>query len=259
MRKLFACLLAMLILSVCVLPVFAQDGSVIYSGNAREFIFEPGSRYSPTDLFPNYKGVMPGDSLGQTITVRNERARTTIRVYMRALGAHEDSQEFLSQLHLRVNELRDTELFDAPANETAQLTDWVLLGTLRSGGEIDLEVILDVPVELDNRFSNAIGYLDWEFMVEEFPTGGGGNKPDHPELPDDEEDEVIEEEPLPPEILPDTPHTGDRDDSGFWTAVLICAAVLMVITVVLLIKWYRRNDEEEASERNVRKDGETDV
>lgn len=258
MRKLFVLMLTLLILATSIVPVLAEDGSVIYSGNAREFIFEPGSEYSPTDLFPNYKGVMPGDSLTQMITVRNERKKTIIRVYMRALGAHEESEEFLSQLQLRVNEVGDSELFNAPANETAQLTDWVHLGTLQSGGEIDLEVILDVPVELDNRFSNAIGYLDWEFMVEEYPVGGGGNKPDP--KPDEpfEPEPPVEEEPLPPEILPDTPHTGERNEVGFWTAVLICAAVLMLITLLLFIKWLRSKDEK-TPRRNTRENGETDV
>lgn len=256
MRKVSALLIVLLLLTVSVLPVLAEDGAVIYSGNAREFIFEPGSEYSPTDLFPNYKGVMPGDSLSQMITIRNDRSRVKIRVYMRALGAHEDSEEFLSQLHLRVSEVGDSELFDAPANETAQLTDWVYLGTLRAGGEIDLEVILDVPVELDNRFSNAIGYLDWEFMVEEYPVGGGGT---HPEPPEGEEPLPPEiEEPLPPEELPDSPHTGDGNNSMMWTVVLICSVALIVIALLLRIK-FRSKDEEDTSERNVRKDGETDV
>lgn len=248
MKKLFVCLLALLLVAVSVLPVLAADGSVIYSGNAREFIFEPGSEYSPTDLFPNYKDVMPGDSLTQRITVRNERRKTIIRVYMRALGAHEDSEEFLSQLHLRVNKISGSELFDAPADETAQLTDWVWLCTLQTGGEAELEVILDVPVELDNRFSNAIGYLDWEFMVEEYPTGGGSGEivlPDAPEMPPEEE----EEETLPPEeILPDTPHTGERNEIGFWTAVLLCSGVLLLITLLLLLLRRRKKDEEQNPE-----------
>ena len=29
--------------------------------------------------------------------------------------------------------------------------------------------MLDVPVTLDNQFKNQIGYLDWEFMIEEYP------------------------------------------------------------------------------------------
>lgn len=169
-RKIISCLL-MLMLLVSLVPVGqAASGNVTYGGRSKKFIFEPGSRYSPTDLFPNFKDVMPGDSISQRIYVENKAAnKVKIRIYMRAKGAHEDSEEFLSQMNLRVEKKKDTILFDAPADQRAQLTKWTYLGTLYSGGETELKVILDVPVEMDNRFQNAVGYLDWEFMVEEYP------------------------------------------------------------------------------------------
>ena len=146
------------------------DGSVTYEGKANQFIFEPGSDHSPTDLFTNFKGVMPGDSLVEHITVNN--AKTTgmkIKIYMRALGAQEGTDEFLKQMTLTVKKNGDAVLFEAPANETKQLTDWVLLGTLSAGGQANLDVELNVPIEMGNDFANQIGYLDWQFKIEEIP------------------------------------------------------------------------------------------
>lgn len=182
MKKCLTFFLACMLLLSCVTTVYAAEGNVTYSGDAGRFIFAPGSEHSPTDLFPNFKDVMPGDSITQPITVKNDASnKVKVKIYMRCLGAHEDSVEFLSQLRLRVEKSEDNTMaymFDGAANETAQLTEGVCLGTLYSGGSVNLNVILDVPVELDNAYQQQIGYLDWEFMIEEYEI-----EPDDPEPP----------------------------------------------------------------------------
>ena len=218
MKKVITLLVVLILSFSSVLPVYATDGKVSYDGNAREFIFEPGSEYSPTDLFPNFKGVMPGDTLIQKITVKNDVSNNVkVKIYIRSLGAHENSAEFLSQLSLKVQKSEDNEMaymFDAAANETAQLTDWVCLGTLYSGGEVNLDVILDVPLELDNEFQNEIGYLDWEFKVEEFPVE---------------------------QADPDAPYTGDNLNIGLYIAIMLCSLIMIIILLV----WRKKKREQE--------------
>jgi hypothetical protein len=220
MKKLFVIFLAALLL--CSLPFSAYadeaDGKVTYDGKAQDFIFEPGSSYSPTDLFPNFKGVMPGDTLTQHITVKNDASKEVkVKIYLRSLGAEEGSEDLLSQLHLKVQKSYNNTMaymFDAAASEKAQLSDWVCLGVLYSGGEVNLDLLLDVPVELDNSFQNSVGYLKWEFMIEEFPIG-----------PDD----------------PKPPKTGDNSNLVLWAALFVGAGVLFVI----LLPWRKKDKEEE--------------
>ena len=223
MKKLIALLTVCILALSTVMPVYAADGKVTYSGNAGKFVFEPGSDYSLTDLFPNFKDVMPGDTLTQKITVKNDADnKVKVKIYMRSLGAHEDSVEFLSQLGLKVQKSADNEMaymFDAAADETAQLTDWVCLGTLYSGGEVNLDVILSVPVELDNMFQNKIGYLDWEFMIEEFPIE-----------PDD----------------PKPPQTGDNSNLGLWFTLMLCSGAMLLILLV----WRKKDEKEENAARH---------
>ena len=192
--KLCRVLLLMVALSSSALAA----ASVTYVGGAEDFIFLPGSEYSDSDMFENFKGVLPGDVLTQNITVKNNTSGK-VRIYMRAEPVTEVDRDFLSQLKLHV-ECKDSAIFDAAASETAQLTNNTLLGTFKSKGSTQLTVTLTVPAELGNEYMGKVGTVPWTFLVEEIP----------------EED---------------SPETGDWFRMEIWlsAAVVLVAAILFVL------------------------------
>lgn len=142
-------------------------GNVSYEGHSSGFVFEPGSESSPTDLFPELKNIMPGDSYTDTVEIKNNSAeKKTAKIYMRALGATEGSKEFLSELELTVK-ADGEEIFNSTADQKAGLTDWVLLGEFKPGEAKTLTMNIHAPLEMGNEHQNAVGEFTWEFKVEE--------------------------------------------------------------------------------------------
>lgn len=210
MKRIFRSVFALLVVLTIAMTIpgtaLAAGGTVTYDGNAQEFIFAPGSDLSPTDLFTELKNVMPGDSITEEIVIKNPAYRNVkIRVYMRSKGAQEGTDEFLSQLNLTVTQKDDSILFDGPADETGKLTDWTYIGTIYSGGKITLNVTLDVPITMGNEFQDQVGYIDWEFKIEERPV------------------EVSD---------PTTPQTGDSFQLLIYGGVMLLSLAALVVLVI---------------------------
>ena len=203
MKKIFASVLSLLLALIC---AGAQAATLVrYEGGAEEFVFLPGTAYSESDLFDNYKLVMPGDVLTQRITIRNNSGKQ-VRIYLRAEQVDAQYADFLSRLNLQVS-AKDGQIFDAAASQTGQLTENTLLGTFRRGGSTDLVLTLTVPYDLGNEFMCTMGVVPWTFLVEEVP-----------------------EEPF-------TPQTGDAFDLAAW---LTAAGMILAAIAYVLIRMKRQ-------------------
>ena len=182
LKTISALALALVLLLGMGATAFAES-KVTYEGGAEKFVFLPGSEYTETDLFENFKGVMPGDVITQEITVQNNYTKAEkVNIYLRAVVHDEQGnplseevartedlvsmQDFLSQLTMTVKQ-GDKVLFSASPDELDGLKENVLLGTFPGRSKTILTVELSVPFELGNEYANRVGEVDWIFTAEE--------------------------------------------------------------------------------------------
>ena len=183
----------------------AAFGDVVFQSRAVNIT--GAGEYTATDLFDGFKGVMPGDELDQPVTVENG-SEMTVKVYLRA-EAHDEASnpltydepyeeadgkdqgqdpdsgdlvggegqrdetvatmsDFLAQLTMIIKN-GGSVIFSASPDQEAQLSSNVLLGELKPGESLSLNVNLSVPTEMGNEYASRVGEVDWVFTVEEVP------------------------------------------------------------------------------------------
>lgn len=202
MRKVCSLLLAILIVASLAVPAFAASSVVtVKYDKEKPFAFEPGSGYHVTDLFDNFKNVMPGDNpetnprMVEIITIENDIwNHDYIKVWMEAvphdpednpLEYDEDfeetdgkdqppvtsdrdetipgMEEFLKELTIIIKDEKGNELYEgSPVGGP----DKLYLGKISKNKDMDLTVELYVPIKLGNEFANRVGEVDWQFTVE---------------------------------------------------------------------------------------------
>ena len=165
MKNIVRVLIPVLMVILLALTAFAADSTVTWNGMDKGFAFAPGSNYTTTDLFDNFKMVMPGDVRTEVVTVSNRADDSDyIKIYMRT-DTHDDpeTQMFLSALSIKVSNGGNV-LFEG----FADVTEPILLGKLLPDESLKLDVTLTAPLSLGNEYSGKIGEVDWIFLVEAF-------------------------------------------------------------------------------------------
>lgn len=185
-RRISTFLLALALVMSLSVSAFAAE--VVFEGRSKGFSIGADNQFAANDLFGNFKGVMPGDTLSETITVKNlARDCDYIKLYIRAVphgsgnglsgevAEIEDNvasmQDFLSQLSMEVKQ-GDKTIYSGSPDELGGFQKNVYLGQYRKNQGTTLTISLNVPIELDNDYAQRAGEVDWVFKVECYDESG---------------------------------------------------------------------------------------
>lgn len=187
-RRISTFLLALVLVLGLSVPALAAE--VVFEGRSKGFSVGSDNHLTASNLFGNFEGVMPGDSLSETITIRNlARDCDYIKLYIRAVP-HSDGgnrpassyvndleqnvasmEDFLSQLYMEVYQ-GSSRIYSGSPDELDGFRDNVYLGQYKKNQGTTLTVTLNVPVDLDNEYSFRAGEVDWVFTVECYDESG---------------------------------------------------------------------------------------
>lgn len=179
--KLFAMglVVAMLLLSYSAIIASANNSNVYYNAAANSIVTLPGS-----DLFTDFKGLMPGGSYEQNISVQNG-GNASSKLYLKAVPAPAKefenkeqqalSEELLGKLTLSLEITLPGKqpqlIYSGPAtgqtgNAATTMTSYILLGTFAANATGKMVATLTVPSTLTNEYQKAVAKINWVFIAE---------------------------------------------------------------------------------------------
>ena len=191
--KLFSLLMAVMMVMGLSTASLAADTvtEVKFAGgdkSGEEFqIINDGVKVGETDLFANFKNIVPGDVLTQEIKLSNASDYDYIIVSMKAVlhdeennpvikevsdsdkwKSYEAMNNFLSQLTMEVVSPEGEVIFSSKPNELGGLAEFVKLGRINKEESKNITAKLTVPIEMGNEFASMIGEIDWIFHIDAF-------------------------------------------------------------------------------------------
>lgn len=148
-----------------------QSMSVVYEGAARNLVAVP------EDFFSNLGTAMPGDTLGDSVSVRNTTETEAEFFFRTEVPAEltDEERDLMEQFSLEITQ--EGRLVYSGGLDGKELEGaWVSLGVYQPGEEGEIHFTLQLPSELKNVYAQRGTFVNWMFSVqgEEPVTETGG-------------------------------------------------------------------------------------
>lgn len=182
LRVLAICLATALFLGAAIYTVAAagKEPAVMYNGKSQEIEFEralPFLGNKQPDLFPDLKGLMPGDSVTQRITVGAKNLyNARVYLYLKAENPNEDYKTLMETYGDWVT----FQVKNGSHDITGDLSKGVLLGIFAYDKAQNLDVTLSIDIEAGNEIQDMVAEVDWVFTAEILPNIYPPIRPDDP-------------------------------------------------------------------------------
>lgn len=166
---------------------FSETPAVIYDGN--EIYLE-----NTDELFPEFKNLMPGDTIEQK--VRITAIEEPVTIYLTQNPSEDEIPEDYTHVHITVS-TEDTVVSDTTLAEMQSAgAEGLELYTFDQPGTKDLTVTISVYEEAGNSLMDATAVADWTFTAQDLTEDPESEEP----KPEDQEEASDET-------------SGDHDDS----------------------------------------------
>lgn len=172
------------------------------------------------DFFMNFPYLMPGDKYSDRIEIENSDKRKDVKLYFRSEA--KDDSELLDKIMLRITTDINGEQKEVyyGSLRAAQLSEDILLGVIKKNSKGVFYFEIEVPAELNNKYTILDSYVKWIFSTEP--------------IKENKQDAII------------NPITGKPVQTGD-TGMPLAYASLMAASTVILMTIYkkRRADDHE--------------
>ena len=146
--------------------------SVTYEGPARNLVAVP------EDFFENLGAAMPGDSLSDTVALRNTTDTEAEFFFRMEIPEEltEAQRDLMEQFELEITQ-EGRLLYAGDLGTEPTGTEPVSLGVYRPGEEGSIHFTLKLPAELNNAYARRETFVNWIFSVQGQEEPAPGQEP----------------------------------------------------------------------------------
>ena len=154
----FICLILLIISGKEISLSYKTDTVMNYDGKEKSFTYYNTNN---TDLFYEFKELMPGDIKKQNIIINLDNIDKKTSMYL-SISNSSNNMELLNKLNIKI--FKDNNVIYDNKNE---YEEYIKLHEFTKEESFDLVLQIEVPKELGNGLQDLTSDFKWKFLVEE--------------------------------------------------------------------------------------------